>query len=114
MFSLGDHYVTVIPGSATGLVTGSAKGWTQDSSGIPGVDEPGDLWGISLLFENIKGAGRDSLLVGATGENSGRGAFTVIHSTSTGLTGTGAQAFSQNTYGVEGTAENGDEFGAIY
>jgi hypothetical protein len=114
MYSLGDHYVTVIPGSPAGLNTGSAKGWTQDTYGIPGIDEPEDLWGISLLFENIKGAGRDSLLVGATGENSGRGAFTVIHSTSTGLTGTGAQAFSQNTYGVEGTAENGDEFGAIY
>jgi hypothetical protein len=113
-FSEGDGYVTVVPGSSTGLVYGSAKGWTQDSPGIPGVPEDWDLWGNSLQFQGIKGTGRHSLIVGANGENNFRGAFTVIHSTSTGLTGTGAQAFSQDTYGVEGTAEPDDNFGAIY
>ncbi len=114
MFSLGDGYVTVIPGSSTGLVLTSAKGWTQDTYGIPGVDEPGDFWGWSLRFEDIKKTGYQSLVVGAVGENNSRGAFTVIHSTSSGLTGTGAQGFTQDTYGVEGTAEADDAFGAFF
>ncbi len=114
MFSLGDGYVTVIPGSTTGLLPANAKGWTQDSSGIPGVDEPNDLWGNSLRFADIKGTGYLSLIVGADGENSFRGAFTVIQSTSSGLTGTGAQGFTQDTYGVEGTAESGDGFGTFF
>lgn len=114
VFSEGDGYVTVVPGSSSGLVYGSAKGWTQDSPGIPGVSEDWDLWGNSLQFQDIKGTGRHSLIVGANGENNFRGAFTVIHSTSTGLTGTGAQIFHQDTYGVAGTAEAGDNFGAIY
>jgi hypothetical protein len=113
-FSEGDGYVTVVPGGSSGLVYGGAKGWTQDSPGIPGVPEDLDLWGNSLQFQDIRGTGRHSLIVGANGENDFRGAFTVIHSTSTGLTGTGAQAFSQDTYGVEGTAERDDNFGAIY
>jgi hypothetical protein len=112
VFSDGDQYVTIIPGGLNGLVTASAKVWTQDSSGIPGVAEPGDYWGGSMRFADIKGVGRASLIVGATGENARRGAFTVIHSTSTGLTGTGSQAFSQDSYGVLGTAEIGDSFGA--
>ncbi|HEX6077845.1 MAG TPA: FG-GAP repeat protein [Micromonosporaceae bacterium] len=114
MFSLGDGYVTVIPGSATGLLPTSAKGWTQDSYGIPGVDESGDRWGNSLRFADIKKTGYQSLIVGADGENNFRGAFTVIHSTSSGLTGPGSQAFSQDTYGVEGTAEAGDGFGSFF
>jgi hypothetical protein len=114
MFSFGDRYLTVIPGSPTGLVPSAARGWTQDSSGIPGIDEPNDLWGNSLRFADIKGTGYQSLIVGADGENTWRGAFTVIHGTSGGLTGTGAQAFSQDTYGVEGTAEANDSFGAFF
>ncbi len=113
MFSLGDGYVTVIPGSLTGLVPTSARGWTQDSPGIPGVDEPNDAWGISLRFADIKHTGYESLLVGAEGENTYRGAFTVIHGTGSGLTGTGAQGFTQDTYGVEGTAEPYDSFGVF-
>jgi len=113
-YSPGDTYVTVVPGGSGGLVYTSAKGWTQNSSGIPGTSESGDYWGSSLRFEDIKNVGRASLIVGANGENNFRGAFTVIHSTSTGLTGTGAQAFSQDSSGVPGTAEVNDAFGTFY
>jgi hypothetical protein len=60
----------------------------------------------------VKGIGQDSLLVGAPGENSDSGAVTVIHPAPTGLTGYGAQWFSQNTTGVPGTAERDDYFGS--
>jgi len=113
-YSPGDSYVSVIPGSASGVVPPSAKAWTQDSYGIPGVDEPEDYWGESLRYEDIKGTGYQSLVLGAWGENSARGAITVIHSNSGGLTASGSQAFSQDTYGVEGTAESDDAFGVFF
>jgi hypothetical protein len=114
IFSPGDTYVTVVPGGSSGLVYANARGWTQNSSGIPGSSESGDWWGNSLRFADIKGTGYASLVVGADGENSYRGAFTVIHSTGTGLTGTGVQAFSQDSPGVPGTAEAGDSFGVFF
>jgi hypothetical protein len=113
VYSRGDGYVTVIPGSASGLGYDSATGWTQNSSGIPGLSESGDDWGGSLRFGYLKGADRCSLIVGAPGENNGSGGFTAIHSTSGGLTGTGARYYSQDTTGVSGTAESGDRFGAF-
>lgn len=88
------------------------KAWTQDSPGIPGSSEAGDNWGGALRFSDVKGTGYCSLVVGASGENSGRGAITAIHGTSAGLTGTGAQWFSQDTTGVPGVGEPGDHFGA--
>ncbi|HEX2417812.1 MAG TPA: FG-GAP repeat protein, partial [Micromonosporaceae bacterium] len=111
LYSDGDGYVTVIPG---GLSFDSAQGWTQNSDGIPGASEPGDEWGNSLRFADVAGTGMASLVVGADGENTAQGAFTVIPGTSTGLTGVGSRYFSQNTAGVPGTAENGDRFGAFY
>jgi hypothetical protein len=108
-YSPGDNYVTVIPG---GLNFSGVKGWTQNSAGIPGSTESGDWWGGSLRFADVKGIGQDSLLVGAPGENSDSGAVTVIHPAPTGLTGYGAQWFSQNTTGVPGTAERDDYFGS--
>ena len=114
IYSYGDTYVTVVPGAAAGLAFGSAKGWTQNSPGIPSTTETGDRWGNSLRFGYVKGSVRAALIVGADGENSGQGAFTVIYSTSTGLTGTGSQVFTQDTTGVPGTAENGDGFGSFF
>jgi hypothetical protein len=61
----------------------------------------------------VKGTGYCSLVVGAPGENSASGAFTVIHGSGTGLTGTGAQYLSQDTSGVSGSAEAGDQFGVF-
>jgi len=110
IYSPGDTYVTVVPG---GPLFGSARAWTQNSSGVPGTTESGDQWGASLRFGHVKSAGRASLIVGASGENTGQGACTVIHGSDTGLTATGAQYFSQDTSGVPGTAEPGDTFGSF-
>lgn len=60
----------------------------------------------------MKGTGHCSLVVGASGENTGRGAITAIHSSDSGLTGTGAQWSSQDSTGVPGVGEPGDHFGA--
>ena len=113
VYSPGDTLVSVVPGGANGLVWSKAKGWTQNSSGIPGSTEAGDKWGDSLRFADVKGTGHHALIVGAPGENSGAGAITVIYGASTGLTSTGAKYFSQNSSGIPGAAEGGDGFGTF-
>ncbi len=114
-FSPGDHYVTVIKGASVGLSFATAVAWTQNSTGIPGTDEAGDGWGDSLRFGNFKAStGPQALAVGADGENNSQGSVTVIYATTSGLTGTGSVAFSQNSTGVPGTSENGDMFGSFF
>lgn len=51
------------------------------------------------------------MAVGAPGENRFRGVVDVLRGSRSGLTGTGAQAFTQDTKGVPGTAEDNDDFG---
>ncbi|MEV0648205.1 hypothetical protein AB0I28_23365 [Phytomonospora sp. NPDC050363] len=114
IYSSGDAFVTVIPGGASGLTTSKAKAWTQDSSGIPGGSETGDHWGSSLRFLDVKGNGHLALVVGASGEDQGRGALTVIYSNAAGLTGTAAKFLSQDSDGVPGSGETGDGFGVFW
>ncbi|GIG67127.1 hypothetical protein Pen01_34220 [Phytomonospora endophytica] len=111
--SAGDAFVTVIPGSGSGLAASKAKSWTQDTPGIPGGNETGDYWGSSLRFIDVKGTGYMTLIVGASGEDK-FGALTVVYSTSGGLTGTGAKFFSQDSTGVPGAGESGDGFGTFW
>ncbi|HEX6076180.1 MAG TPA: hypothetical protein VFZ32_13055 [Micromonosporaceae bacterium] len=113
VYSPGDGYVTVVPGSFVGLWYSTAKAWTQNSPGIPDATEPGDGWGDSLRFVELAATDQASLLVGAPGENDNRGACTLIHRTASGLTGIGAQYFSQDLLGPPGWAEPGDRFGTF-
>jgi hypothetical protein len=112
----GDAYVAVIPGATGGLDFAKAKGWTQNSTGVPGTSETGDEWGACLRFVSALGTGKPAgLLVGAPGENSGAGAITFLPGAAgTGLTGTGSQYFSQNSTGIPGSSESGDVFGSFY
>ncbi len=112
VFSPGDTYVTVIPGGTGGLSYADAAGWTQNTSGIPGASESGDLWGSSLRFAPITGAANDCLIVGAPGENDGRGAITVIYGGASGLTTADADYYSQATTGISGDPEPSDGFGS--
>ncbi|MEV0647510.1 hypothetical protein AB0I28_19815 [Phytomonospora sp. NPDC050363] len=109
----GEDFVSVIPGGTDGLVYTGAKAWSQDSPGVPGGSEAGDRWGTSLRFADVKGTGHLSLIVGAPGEDTGAGAFTVLHATASGITGTGAQFFSQDTTAIPGAEEKNDGFGAL-
>jgi hypothetical protein len=111
-----DGYVAVVPGAAGALAFAQAKGWTQDSPSVPGAAEKGDAWGASLRFLQPLGVAVPAgLLVGAPGENSGAGATTFLPTVAgTGLTGVGAKYFDQNSAGIPGAAESGDNFGAFY
>lgn len=114
VYGAGEDFVTVVPGEFLGLTGTGAKAWDQDSPGVPGGSEAGDQWGYSLRFADTKGNGHLSLIVGAPGEDTGAGAFTVLYATASGITGTGAKFFSQDTAGIPGGEEKSDWFGAFF
>ncbi|MCL8015225.1 FG-GAP-like repeat-containing protein [Streptomyces sp. AS02] len=85
---------------------------TQDTAGVPGASESGDGFGSEVSLGDVNGDGYADLAVGASGENSGAGAVTVLYGSASGLKTTGVQSFTQNTTGVPGTSEANDRFGA--
>ncbi|MFF3336251.1 FG-GAP-like repeat-containing protein [Streptomyces sp. NPDC002888] len=115
--SATDSTVTVAYGSASGVrPRGTWKSYTQDTPGVPGANETNDRFGTALSAGDITGDGIDDLAVGVPGKelgyDDGAGAVVVLRGSRTGLTGRSAQAFTQDTAGIPGTAEPGDAFGA--
>ncbi|MFE9023151.1 FG-GAP and VCBS repeat-containing protein [Streptomyces sp. NPDC007808] len=111
-----EERIEVAYGSPSGLTpSGTWTSYSQDTPGVPGTSENGDHFGSALAVGDITGDGIDDVVVGAPGEGLGEagaaGVVDVLRGSRTGLTGTGAQAFTQNTAGVPGTAEPGDTFG---
>jgi len=92
-----------------------AQEYMQDSAGVPGVAEEGDQFGHSLAADGISLAtGRPhDVTVGAPGEDIGSaidaGSVTVFADHPTGWKV--IAALTQNTAGIFGTAETGDQFG---
>ncbi|MBA2947099.1 FG-GAP-like repeat-containing protein [Streptomyces himalayensis] len=113
--------IRVVYGSASGPSTRTAK-ITQDTAGVPGVSEGGDLelnygdqFGYSLAAGDVTGDGYPDIAAGVPGEDVGSvreaGAIVLLKGSAAGLTGSGAQAFHQSTSGVPGISEKGDYFG---
>ena len=107
--------VLVMYGSADGPSTTRTKTITQDTSGVPGVGESGDMFGTDLSAGDVNGDGYADIAVGVPGEAIGSvkdaGSVVLLKGGAGGLSGTGAQAFSQSTTGVPGVSETGDGFG---
>jgi hypothetical protein len=111
-----DSSVTVALGSASGLKPASTwKSYSQDTAGVPGGKEEEDRFGDAVSAGDINGDGYADVAVGAPGEKlgdkDGAGMVSVLHGSRDGLTGTGAQGFTQDTDGVPGAAEASDNFG---
>lgn len=91
--------------------------WTQGSLPASGeIAETGDRFGSALAAGDFNNDGIDDLAVGVFGEQvSGQataGAVHVVYGTfGVGLTATGAQFWNQNSSGIIGDSEAGDEFG---
>ncbi len=107
--------VEVIYGSNNGLDLSNSVWWSQDSSGIKGVSEAGDLFGWSLIAGDFNDDGSDDLAIGAPGEsisgNVGTGAVSVLYGARRlGLTSTDDR-FDQDSPGIKGVAESDDRFG---
>jgi hypothetical protein len=88
---------------------------TQNTSGVPGTSVSGDHFGYSVASGDLNADGKDDLVVGVPYKTvSGQavaGEAVALYGGTAGLTGTGAQAFSQSTAGVAGTAEKNDSLG---
>lgn len=127
----GDHYDDLVVGETSYgddetkamVAYGSPDGlkpdvqkFDQDLPGIPGAEEAGDRFGSSVSVGDVTGDGYADIALGVVGEDvktvSDAGAVVLVHGSASGVTGTGAQAFHQDTAGVPGVAEADDQFGA--
>ncbi|MGW2236643.1 hypothetical protein [Streptomyces sp. NPDC001759] len=109
--------IQVLYGSAQGITPGQKPQIIhQDTAGVPGAGEDGDLFGMSLGVGDTDGDKYADVLVGTPGESVGSakyaGGVTLLLGSAAGLTTSGSRVYTQNTSGVPGTAESGDDFGA--
>ena len=107
--------VGIMYGSADGLQDPS-KWINQSTSGVPGVAETNDYFGNMLAAGDFTGDGASDLAIATPSEDNGSvvngGSVAVLLGSKTsGLTGAGAQLWTQSTPGVPGTDENNDAFG---
>jgi hypothetical protein len=111
-WSSGTGGVGVLYGSTTGLTINTPGWFGQGQSGVPGTAGPDHEFGFALAAAEFTGDGLADLAIGAPGDNAGTvtsaGTLTVLHGSSTGLSHTGGQLFTQDTPGVPDTAEPHD------
>lgn len=108
--------VNVLYGSSSGLTGTDDEFWHQDVSGIESGAEENDQFGLALAAGDFDNDGRSDLAVGVPNEDvngkSDMGAVNVIYGSSSGLTATGDQFWTQDVSGVAGTAGVDDLFGS--
>ncbi|AZQ36958.1 hypothetical protein EJ357_28820 [Streptomyces cyaneochromogenes] len=97
----------LVKGTSTGLTgTGSIR-VSQDTSGVPGSAETGDLFGSAVSLTDLSGYGRADLTFGAEGEDGTDGIVLYLPSNSTGLGYTQAVIYSKTTLGTPTDAHLG-------
>jgi hypothetical protein len=108
--------VGVVYGSAGGPDTSRTTNVTQNTPGVPGASEWGDGFGRGISVADVNGDGYADVSAGSPtemlGSVYGAGQVTVLRGGASGLTGTGAVSFNQDTANVPGTAERNDFFGS--
>ncbi|MFF5023841.1 FG-GAP-like repeat-containing protein [Streptomyces collinus] len=109
--------IQVLYGSARGIgVDQQPQVLHQATAGVPGTAENGDQFGQSLSVGDVDADGYADVLVGSPGEAVGKlegaGTAVLLRGSASGLTTARAVGVTQNTAGVPGAAETGDQFGA--
>jgi hypothetical protein len=107
--------VQVLYGAGGGLTATGDQLWHQDSAGIEDGAEQNDWFGQTLATGDFDGDGYDDLAIGvpaeAVGSLDSAGAVNVIYGSAGGLAAGGNQIWHQDSDGIQGTAEAGDQFG---
>lgn len=107
--------VSVIYGSSTGLTSTGNQVWSQDTSGILDAGESYDYFGEFLEAGDFNCDGYDDLAIGVAQEDlatlSNAGAVHIIYGSSSGLSSTNNQQWTQDSSGIDDTAEADDYFG---
>lgn len=121
-----DMYLAAASGGSVRITYGGPKGtsttlkpqtFTQDTPGVPGVNEKDDRFGAAVDLGDVNGDGYADVVIGAPWEDgteastNGSGSVTVLLGSAKGVTTNGAQLFTQNTKGVPSTSESRDQFG---
>jgi hypothetical protein len=108
--------VVLIVGSPTGLQAAGARLWTQNSPGVLGVADKGDVFGTSLTAGDFDDDGRHDLAIGSPGEDvvaAGAGAVNILYGSPLGLgAGGDSQLWFQGSPGIQEDPESGDRMGA--
>ncbi|MFF5174164.1 FG-GAP and VCBS repeat-containing protein [Micromonospora sp. NPDC000089] len=111
------NQVYVVQGGPNGFGA-TRRLYTQDTPGVPGVDEEYDYFGSALAVGDTDRDGYPDLVIGAKYETGAdpvasyrSGAITVLRGSATGLTTTGAKVLTQNSSGVPSTSERTDYLG---
>ena len=104
--------VDVLYGASGALNTTAAQEWSQFDPTVNGACEEDDEFGAALAAGNFDHNAYADLVVGVPGENDDTGYIQVLYGTSAGITAAGNLLWSQDTGTIDGTAENGDRFGA--
>ena len=109
--------VEVVYGSSSGLTSSGSQFW--DLNGLGGLYETSAEFGFAVAAGDFNGDGRADLAIGAPLKDVAGGAVDggevdVIYGSSTGLSKTShpVQIWSQDSAGIAGGSESGDQFGA--
>ena len=107
--------VHALYGGAAGLGLAGTQVWSQNTAGVPDVAEGNDQFGNAVAVGDFNNDGFDDLAIGVSFESVGAllaaGAVNVLRGSAGGLTAAGSQVWSQNSAGVLGASQAGDQFG---
>ncbi|MEW1926258.1 FG-GAP-like repeat-containing protein [Streptomyces sp. NPDC088360] len=96
--------VVLLKGAKGGLTGKGAQAFHQDTAGVPGVAESGDVFGGSARLLDVTRDGKADLLAGAPGENLGTvvngGAVWLLRGTASGATASNSAAQNPTDIGA--------------
>ncbi|MET8947535.1 FG-GAP and VCBS repeat-containing protein [Streptomyces sp. NPDC004542] len=89
----GAGQIVALYGSASGISSAKRATLSQNTAGVPGTAETGDMFGGALAYADFNGDGYDDLAVGSPREKVGTdtdgGALAILWGSASGLTGKG-------------------------